>query len=400
MPATRSMLPQWPLAARILSAMLLVSLVVGCQGNMAPWKAPSFAGRQPELKNPTRTHLSFAKLSERTGNLQAARESYLTVLDENPQSVEATIGLAGLDLRAGNVRDAELGFLKAGELAPNDPLVAEALGQFYLSQDRFRDAEQFLRQGYEANPTDRRLQYRLGLALARQRRMAEAEPLFVQSVGEPEADYNLGLILYEQGETIAAEQRLLRAVMKKPTLNEAQHWLEVVRNERATQMIAQGQRNPMQQSPLQQSPIRGGNGLPYGALNPAIGAEHTSQAELGSLSLAARQALEQQQLQRQQEQFPQPQQRFPRNTRQLPQQQFPVQQYQHGLQQSGLQVSPGPANESALAPQHSQMIQSPVQQHQTLDTSRMTATQIQQLQNSMTPQQRMALQQQLQMQQR
>lgn len=398
MPATRSSLARWPLAARLLCAMLLVSLVVGCQGNMAPWKAPSFAGRQPELKNPTRTHLSFAKLSERTGNLQAARESYLTVLDENPQSVEATIGLAGLDLRAGNIRDAELGFLKAAELAPNDPLVAEALGQFYLSQDRFRDAEQFLRQGYEANPTDRRLQYRLGLALARQRRMAEAEPLFIQSVGEPEADYNLGLILYEQGETIAAEQRLLRAVMKKPTLNEAQHWLEVVRNERATQMIAQGQQNPMQQSPLQQSPIRGGNGLPYGALNPAIGAEHTSQAELGSLSLAARQALEQQQLLRQQEQFPQPQQQFPQHTQQLPQQQFPVQQYQPGLQQSGLQVSPGPVN--AVAPQHSQAIQTPVQQHQTLDTSRMTATQIQQLQNSMTPQQRMAFQQQLQMRQR
>jgi len=371
--------------------MLLVSLVVGCQGNMAPWKAPSFAGRQPELKNPTRTHLSFAKLSERTGNLQAARESYLTVLDENPQSVEATIGLAGLDLRAGNVRDAELGFRNAGELAPNDPLVAEALGQFYLSQDRFRDAEQYLRQGYEANPTDRRLQYRLGLALARQRRMAEAEPLFVQSVGEPEADYNLGLILYEQGETVAAEQRLLRAVMKKPTLNEAQHWLEVVRNERATQMIAQGQQNP-----IQQTPIQGGNGLPYGALNRAIGVEHTSQAELGSLSLAARQALEQQQLQEQQ--FPQTQQQFPQQTQQLPQQQFQVQQHQHGLQQSGLQVSPGPVNGGAA--QHSQILQLPVQQHQTLDTSRMTATQIQQLQNSMTPQQRMAFQQQLQMRQR
>ncbi len=386
MPATRLITP----AARVLCATLLVCLPAGCQSNMAPWKSASFApGGQQPLKNPTKTHLAFARLSERTGQLQAARESYLTVLDENPQSVEATIGLAGLDLRAGNVREAERGFLKAGELAPNDPLVAEALGQFYLSQDRFRDAEQFLRQGHEANPNDRRLQYRLGLALARQRRMTEAEPLFVQSVGEPEADYNLGLILYEQGETVAAEQRLLRAVMKKPTLNEAQHWLEVVRNERATQMIAQGPRTSIQQSPLQ-----GGGPLPYGALNPAIGAQHTSQAELGSLSLAARQALEQQQLQRQQQPFPQTQQQFPQHGQQLPmQQQFqqlPIQQPQHGLQQSGLQV----------APQHSQIIQSPVQQHRTLDTSRMTATQIEQLQNSMTPQQRMAFQQQLQMQQR
>lgn len=373
------------LSAHVSCAILLTSLI-GCQGNVAPWRSASSIGSQQKLRNPEKTHLAFARLSERTGKPEAARESYLIVLDQNPQSVEATIGLAGLDLRAGRIREAELGFLKAGELAPDDALVSEALGQFYLTQERFAEAETALRRGYAANPNDRRLQYRLGLALARQGRIPESEPLFVNSVGEAESDYNLGLILYEQGQTVAAEQRLLRAVMKKPTLNEAQHWLEVVRNERATQMIAQGPTPGSQQSPI----ATGGASLPYGVMNPAFGAQHTSQAELGTLTLAARQALEQQQLQRQQQQiqFPQhsvPQRPFPQHS------QLPLTRHQNGLQQSSLQVTPGAASPLAAHPP-----QRAVGQHQTLDTTRMTATQLEQLQNSMTSQQRLALQRQAQ----
>jgi Flp pilus assembly protein TadD len=338
--------------ARLCSAALCLSLLTGCVGG-AGSLSDFRLGRSQKFKNPERTHLAFAKLSEKTGDVKTARASYLTVLDENPQSVEATVGLAGLDLREGKNGDAERGLLKASHLAPGDPLVAEAVGQFYLGQNRYRDAEQHLKQGLDANPTNRRLQYRLGVALAQQGRVTEAEPLFVQAVGEAEADYNIGLILYEHGETLLAEQRLMGAVMKKPTLNQAHHWLEVVRNERAATNIASGQR------PL---PQPNGSHLPYGAVNQLIDSQHADQVALGSLNLAARQALQQQQI----------------------------------LEQSSLQVAPGPAYVPPQAPTPSQIIQAPVQQYQTFDTSRMTATQLEQLQNSMTPEQRLAFQRQLQ----
>jgi Flp pilus assembly protein TadD len=337
---------------RSCCAALCLSFLSGCVGG-ASSLSDFRLGRRQEFKDPGRVHLAFAKLSEKTGDLKVARDSFQIVLDEDPQSVEATVGLAGLDLREGKTRDAERGFLKATQLAPGDPLVTEALGQFYLAQDRFRDAEQHLKQGLDANPTNRRLQYRLAVALAQQGRVTEAEPLFVQAVGEAEADYNIGLILYEHGETVLAEQRLLGALIKKPTLNQAHHWLEVVRNERAATNIASGQ------PPL---PQPNGSKLPYGALNQIIDSQHADQVALGSLNLASRQALQQQQI----------------------------------LEQSSLQVAPGPANVPPQAPTPSQIIQAPVQQYQTFDTSRMTATQLEQLQNSMTPEQRLAFQRQLQ----
>lgn len=339
------------LTARLCCAALCIFALAGCMG-LGSWQNAGF-GRQEGLKNPVKTHLAFAKLSEKTGKFQAARDSYLTVLDEDPRSVEATIGLAGLDLRAGRTSDAERGFLKASELSPGNPVVSEALGRFYLSQDRYRDAEQFLSQGLGANPENRRLRYRLAVALAQQGRITEAEPLFVQTVGEAAADYNIGLILYEHGETVAAEQRLTAAVIKDATLDKAHHWLDVVRNERSSTMIAAGQQ-PSRQST---------SDLPYGAINPVIRSEHSNQAALGSLNLAGRQALEQQQ--------------------------------QQSLRQSGLQVSPGPTHVTQQPPRPAQVLQSPVQQYQTLDTSRMTPTQREQLLNSLTPEQRLALQQQL-----
>ncbi len=341
--------------ARSCCVALCVSVLTGCVGG-AGSLSDFRLGRARKFKDPGRTHLAFAKLSEKIGDLKVARDSYQIVLKEDPQSVEATVGLAGLDLREGKTRDAERGFLKAAQLAPSDPLVSEAVGQFYLAQDRFRDADQALKQGLDANPGNRRLQYRLAVALAQQGRVTEAEPLFVQAVGEAESDYNIGLILYEHGETVLAEQRLLRAVMKKPTLSQAQHWLEVVRNERAATMIATGQQLPL--------PQPNGSNLPHGAINQFLNAQHADQVALGSLNLAARQA------------------------------------QQQALEQSSLQVSPGPANVLPQPPRPSQIIQAPVQQYQTFDASRMTATQLEQLQNSMTPEQRLVFQRQLQAGQR
>lgn len=338
--------------ARSCCVAICLSVLSGCVGG-AGSLSDFRLGRRQQFKNPERTHLAFAKLSEKTGDLKVARDSYQIVLKEDPQSVEAIVGLAGLDLREGKTSDAEVGFLKAGLLAPGDPLVAEALGQFYLAQDRFRDAESHLKMGLDANPGNRRLQYRLAVALAQQGRVTEAEPLFVRAVGEAEADYNIGLILYEHGETVLAEQRLLGALIKKPTLNQAHHWLEVVRNERAATNIASGQQLPL--------PQPNGSNLPYGATNQFVNAQHADQVALGTLNFAARQALQQQ-----------------------------------ALEQSSLEVSPGPANALPQPPRPSQIIQAPVQQYQTFDASRMTATQLEQLQNSMTPEQRLRFQRQLQ----
>ena len=189
------------------------------------------SGHDGTLKDPERVHVAYGRMNEQSGDFDNARESYETAIEQNPQSVEAILGLARLDLLAGRVHEAERRFLKAIEVQPGDPAVIESVGQFYLTQDRLDDAVKQLTKGVELAPANKRLRQKLGIALARNGRIAAAEQQFAQAVGEAEADYNIGLILYEQGDVAASEQRFLDAVLKKPTLAQAQHWLDAVRQE-------------------------------------------------------------------------------------------------------------------------------------------------------------------------
>jgi Tfp pilus assembly protein PilF len=215
------------------ATILCLFISVGCQtgsGNRSLWQTFS-NDPYADLKDPERLHLAYAKLSEQTGNYATARESYETALRQNQQTEEAILGLARLDLLAGRHAEAERRFKKAVEVAPTSPLTNEALGQFYLTQNRYAEAAAQLQRGLSVAPDSKRLRHKLGIALARGGNIVAAEPQFVQAVGDAEADYNIGLILYEQGHTAEAEQRFLQAVLKKPTLAPAQHWLDTVRQE-------------------------------------------------------------------------------------------------------------------------------------------------------------------------
>ena len=212
------------------ATILALFISVGCQSTGSFWQAFSNDPRA-DLKDPERLHLAYGKLSEQTGDYATARDSYETALRQNQQAEEAILGLARLDLLAGRHAEAERRFKNAVEVAPTSPLTNEALGQFYLTQNRYAEAAAQLQRGLSAAPDNKRLRHKLGIALARGGNIVAAEPQFVQAVGDAEADYNIGLILYEQGHTAEAEQRFLQAVLKKPTLAPAQHWLDTVRQE-------------------------------------------------------------------------------------------------------------------------------------------------------------------------
>lgn len=199
-----------------------------------------------ELRDPERLHVAAAKVNEQSGKFDKARSSYETAAEANPKSVEAILGLARLDLLGGRYHAAEQGFLKALEFDRTNPLVVESLGRFYLTQRRFREAAQHLSRGVELTPGNARMRHRLAVALAQQGEIAAAESHFIQAVGEAEADYNIGVIQYQNGDIDEAEKRFLNAVLKKPTLANAQKYLDAVRSDRqARGLIAQA--NPVQQ---------------------------------------------------------------------------------------------------------------------------------------------------------
>ncbi len=255
--------PERSRAARAISLAAVfccAAMLTGCQstGQGNAWQPTADA--EAQLKDPERLRLSFAQMSEQRGDYDAARDAYQQISSTNPQSPEAILGLARLDLLAGRIQAAEKQFLQAFQVAPENSLVIESLGQFYLTQDRFDEAVRHLTRGIELTPGNNRLRHRLAVALAKQGNIAAAEPHFVQSVGDAEADYNIGLILYEQGQTKQAEDRFLSAVLKKPTLVQAQNWLDAVRQETrkaADTKLASASQSPTAKQPVQQTASQG-----------------------------------------------------------------------------------------------------------------------------------------------
>ena len=247
---------------RFTIVILMLGMLTGCATSSSGW--PSFAKRDPDarqaknsrgkLKNPTKLDLLYGKLQEEQGNTSEARQRYQRVLREEPQSVEALLGLARMDQLAGRAAEAEQGFRKALKISANDPLVLDAFGQFYASQEKWPQAIDILKQGLQAAPNDNRIRFHLAVATAKSGDLATAKSLFVSSVGEAEADYNLGVILHDQGKLELAEQHFAQSVLKKPTLEQAQYWLNEIRVEKETKHLLAGTNQKTRSRPDLQAP--------------------------------------------------------------------------------------------------------------------------------------------------
>lgn len=236
---------------RFTILILMLGMLTGCATSGSGW--PSFAKRdvdarqvkanRKKLKDPIKLDLAYAKWQEQQGNLTEARERYQRVLHDEPQLVEALLGLARMDQLAGRTAEAEQGFRKALKNSPNNPLVLDAFGQFYAAQEKWPQAIDILKQGLQIAPNDDTIRFHLAVATAKSGDLVTAKPLFVNSVGEAEAEYNLGLILHDQGKLDLAEQHFVQAVVKKPTLEQAQYWLSEIRVEKETKNVLAGTNN-------------------------------------------------------------------------------------------------------------------------------------------------------------
>lgn len=244
--------------SRIVLASLSL-LVVGCavspgdttsfwHAENDPSKASLFGGPNRKLKNPSRLHLAYARWQEQVGNLNQARESYEVVLDEEPKSVAAMIGLARIDQLAGRTEEAEAGFQKALKLKPHDPEVLAAGGQFYADQKNWQAAIPLLTQAVASAPNEPEIRYHLAITLARSGDIDTALTHFIKSSGEAEAHYNIALILHEQGKLDASEREFQLALAKRPDFSEASIWLDEIRQEREGTLTpaGDGQAQPSQ----------------------------------------------------------------------------------------------------------------------------------------------------------
>ena len=186
----------------------------------------------------TTVDLAYAQWMEADGNLTKAREHYARVAGERPESIEAILGLARIDMMSGRTHEAEQGFRTALRIDPSSPQALHALGQFYAAQHRWSEAVETLNKAMLAAPTEKTYRHDLAVAMVHTGDVNGALPHFVRTVGDAEAHYNVGLILRETGRLRDAEEQMLLAVTKNPDLHQAQYWLDEIRREHETSIVA------------------------------------------------------------------------------------------------------------------------------------------------------------------
>lgn len=178
-----------------------------------------------ELGNGGRLHLKYAQWREDVGDLAEARESYGFALDENPESIDALIGLARVDQLSGRVDDAEAGYQAALKLRPDSAQAQHALGQFYSAQSRWQDALPLLQAAAQTEPDTKQYQQDLGIALVQNGHKDVAVLTFQRALSPAEAHYNVAYLLNENGQQTDAIEHLHQALKIDADLPPAQRLL-------------------------------------------------------------------------------------------------------------------------------------------------------------------------------
>ena len=242
-------MPNFRAFARLTMLLLLPACGVGCaETNKTAAARPDARAfvedvgpqNRGDLKDAGQLDLSYARWQEQTGNLPAAGKAYQRVLDANPKSQDALLGLARLEQLAGREATAEMAFRKAVAADTKQPQALDALGQFYASQQRWAEAAQVLDGAVKGEPQDTVYRQHYAVALVRAGRPGEALPHFAKAVGEAEAHYNVGYLLFEQNQLAAAELEFRQAATIAPGLEAAQIMLDEVRRGRDDALLARG----------------------------------------------------------------------------------------------------------------------------------------------------------------
>jgi Flp pilus assembly protein TadD len=150
---------------------------------------------EPDAAIKPNTYLAAGRLHEMQGSLNKAVGQYQLALAGDPKNVGAMNRLAMVYTRMGRYQDAQRTFKRAVELNPNAPLLRNNLGYAYICTRSWREAEHELREALRLDPRFKRARINLGLAVARQERIDEALAEFRTVLPEPDALYNLGLVL-------------------------------------------------------------------------------------------------------------------------------------------------------------------------------------------------------------
>jgi Flp pilus assembly protein TadD len=140
-----------------------------------------------------------AQKNLRQRKYRTAEKQYQTILEKDPNNLDALSNLGVVYFRTGKIGTAESTLKKALAIAPNDASVLTTLGIVHYRQSRFDEALKELRKAIEINPNSATAHNYLGITASQKGRQQEAEKEMLQAIAKDpdyaEAHFNLAVIL-------------------------------------------------------------------------------------------------------------------------------------------------------------------------------------------------------------
>jgi predicted Zn-dependent protease len=153
--------------------------------------------------------LLAAQIAESAGSDDVAEEAYKKVLSEDPNSSEATAGLAHLYIAAKRYADAQPLVEAALRRDPDDPALNAQLAAIFSAQGKQDQALTLLRKLHQLEPASRSVTGMLADAEFQSGNLDEADALFVQLLAAQPNDASL---LDAHGQVLIRQQRYADAL--------------------------------------------------------------------------------------------------------------------------------------------------------------------------------------------
>jgi tetratricopeptide (TPR) repeat protein len=178
--------------------------------------SPGFKAAKKKLKAADETLLSFAKWSEDRGDHEEAQRRYRDLLADNPDNVDARVGIARVEFKSGRKLEAEKILQSTVRKFPDNTEAWIETGRLYSQMEQWGKAVQSFEKAIELDQLNRTAQYEMGLALAHNERLSEAVTHLTIAGGESAALYNVGYILHQSGRNEEAAQWFRRTMASQP----------------------------------------------------------------------------------------------------------------------------------------------------------------------------------------
>ncbi len=199
-------------------------------------------------------YVEMAKLADRGGNLDQARQMYGKALASAPGDLGALLGLARLEDRAGNLDEAMRIYRQTVALHPANATAYNDLALCQARRGEMQESLYLLQQATQLDPSKPLYRNNLAKVLAEVGRPNDALAELSTVLPPAAARYNLAYMLHERGRSADAVGYLQSALAIDPTLSSASELLAVIRTGNQ-QLAAAGAEQPQVDNSILPTPV-------------------------------------------------------------------------------------------------------------------------------------------------